>query len=649
MKEVSSVRGWIFAAKNKLGDLLFCVSMLAILFYKFHSLDITMSNRHVLTTVTFFGSIGVLLCLMSPLLALPGKARRYAMIALNFMLSLLILTDILYLRFYSDLFSLRNLALTGQMSEIADSILALMKPLDLIYFADIPLFLIAAIRVPAADGVKLKRAITRMAASCALFFAGWTFVAWKIDDYDRAVRGAIRSLWDRPSVAVSTGTLVYHFADARNIIDETLTRQAYAAEDEKKIHSWLAARNKPSIGDEAPAAGKNLIIIQVESLQGFTVGLTMNDVEVTPNINRLTQESLYFPKTYNQTASGNSSDAEFMVNTSLFPTAKGVAYMRFAKNKFHSLGTTMKSMGYRTIAFHGDRPGFWNRNHMYPSLGFERYITKNEFVNDEGIGLGLSDRSFFEQSLGYLTELRDGGKPFFAFLVTLTSHYPFNFAALREQVTDLPLGDLEDTMLGNYLRSVHYTDKYLGLFIEGLSREGLLENSVVVVYGDHPAIPRSESAALGELLGRNLSSSPQWRSVQQVPLLIRIPGGHFLGTIDTPTGQMDVGPTLASIMGFSLPGAFGRNLMNTLNGDETDIVVFRNGSYVLGDVLVTPQDKLAFDLDSMTAADYDEFYSVHTAEATRRLSYSDYVLENNLLRRLNLAKAAGADQAGIPQ
>lgn len=623
-----------------LAEVLFFAAMLAALFCKFHILNTTMSSRHVLTTVTFFGNLGVLICLLLPVMILPGRWRGIALTTLNTALSLLLLADLLYLRYYSDLFTLRNLALSAQAKEVASSIIALIRLRDILFFADIPFFALAAALMTRRNAWQ-RRSWVRAAAICALFIAGTGGIVWKVDNYNRTVRGALKSLWDRPSVAVSTGTLIYHFADAWNILDELVSKQAFAAEDENKITSWFTARNNSAARQDAllsarpVASGKNLIVIQVESLQGFTVGLRVGGTEVTPNINRLAKESLYFPKTYNQTAGGNSSDAEFMVNTSLFPTSKGVAFVRFAGNSYNSLGSQLKAQGYTTAALHGDRPGFWNRNHMYLSLGFDHYISKNEFAKDESIGLGLSDRSFFEQSMGYMTKFRDGGKPFYAFLVTLTSHHPFGFAALKEQVTDLPLGDLEDTMLGDYLRAVRYTDRHIGAFLDNLAREGILENSVVVLYGDHPAIPRGNSQALASLLGRDLSSTAAWRTIQSVPLMIRLPGGAMAQEIDTPTGQIDVAPTLASLMGFSMPTAFGRNLTNPSENETDNLVVFRNGSYVRGDTWVQPLESRAFDLRSSELLDFGENFLPDTEEVSRRLHFNDRILENNLIKKIN--------------
>ena len=78
--------------------------------------------------------------------------------------------------------------------------------------------------------------------------------------------------------------------------------------------------------------------------------------------------------------------------------------------------------------------------------------------------------------------------PFYAFVVTLTSHHPFDFAGMDDG--SLPLtADLKGTLLGNYLISIHYFDKQFGMFVDGLRARGLLDKSLMVVYGDHPAMP----------------------------------------------------------------------------------------------------------------------------------------------------------------
>lgn len=65
----------------------------------------------------------------------------------------------------------------------------------------------------------------------------------------------------------------------------------------------------------------NLIVVQMESFQNFPINLTLNGQEVTPVLNKLAKEGFYFPHVFQQIGPGNTSDAEFMSNTSIYPTA----------------------------------------------------------------------------------------------------------------------------------------------------------------------------------------------------------------------------------------------------------------------------------------------------------------------------------------
>ncbi|MDR3332378.1 MAG: LTA synthase family protein [Synergistaceae bacterium] len=620
--------GAIFSIENAMA-----AAMLAVIWFKFNNFDAGLSPWHSLTFITFAGGVGALLIAMTPPLLFPRRIRGASLILFDVVMSLLLLADILHLRFYADLFSLRNLGLSSQIWEIASSVAALLKPRDLLYFADIPIFALVARFITKKRGWVLSSYL-RTAFICTIAMAGVCGLSWEISDYDRTVSGALSSLWDRPAVAIGAGTLVYHAADAWNIIDDAISRTRFNTADGLVLEEWLLSRG----GDSEPKGifgvshGKNLIMIQVESLQSFVVGMKVGKISVTPNLNRLISESVYFPVVYNQTASGNSSDSELMANASLYPTAKGAAFMRFARNSYVSLGSELASMGYKTVAFHGDRPGFWNRNHMYPSLGFERYVSKIDFAPAESMGLGMSDRSFFEQSLGYLRLMRDEGRPFFAFLVTLSSHYPFNFKKLLEQSAELPLGDFEGTLPGDYIRSITYVDAQLGIFLDSLKDENLLDESVIVLYGDHPAIPRGDHGILSELLGRNLSSQAAWRLTQSIPLIIRLPHGKFAGRRDVPAGQVDIAPSVASLMGVSMPTALGKNLMDPALNRDKKLVVFRNGSYIVGDTWVEPAEVRAFDLRTSDPVEYTDDMSLLAAEAKRQLMLSDMMLEGDMAR-----------------
>ncbi|MCX7828233.1 MAG: LTA synthase family protein [Thermanaerothrix sp.] len=563
-------------------------------------------------------------------LVFPRRFRPLGMFVISAGVSALCLADLLSFRYYSDLFTVRSLVFAGQLGDVSDSVWALLTPQDGLYLLDLPLLLAAAVvrlRRTSADcrdvPVKVRGAF---AALCLLGFVPFLFQSGIAK---LRVPGYIKAMWDRPAVMMSLGPVGYHLADLINASSDLFSSKAVAAEEEEALVDWALKRVDSKASDKrgglaGAGRGLNLIMIQVEALQGFVIGRSVGGQEITPNLNRLSRESLYFPNAYNQTSLGNSADAEFMSQTSMFPASKGVAYTRFYSNGFESLPKALKRNGYSTLALHGDRASFWNRHRMYPALGFERYISREKMRFDEAIGLGLSDRSFFAQASGILA--REKG-PFYAFLVTLTSHYPYSFEGIPRT---LKLDQaMEGTLLGDYLQAIHYADAQIGMFLRDLKSRGILDRSVVVLYGDHVAIPSANKDELGAFLGEDMGESFRWKSVQTVPLMIRLPRGKGAQVVEMSTGHMDIAPTVASIMGVEMPLPFGQDLLSAKVGN----VVFRNGSFIRGSVLVDPAAGSAVSLRTGEVVDFNAYRDV-AQEASELLKFSDLLLEHDMVERV---------------
>lgn len=604
---------------------------------KFYYLEKIVTPSISRTFGMYAASVGGAACLAVFFSLLYHKIRFAVSLAVSFSLSLLVVTDILYMRYFADMFAFGNLALISQAADISESVIDLLRPADLLWFLDIPLL---ACYFFVAGGRREKpffRKITLLRTACALllFAAGGAALVNHITAYDKRIPGVLRSMWDRTAVSNNVGAMTYHVVDAWNTTRYFAGKGRVSGSEIRELGEWLAGRKNdvPEPRLFGAALGKNLIIIQVESLQDFVVGLRVNGAEVTPNINKFLGESVYFAETFSQTGSGNSSDAEFLANTGFFPAASGAAFTRFASNKLYSLPKLLAQNGYSTLALHGDRPGFWNRNNMYPSLGFGRFISRLEMEEDEIIGMGVSDRSFFRQSLEILEA---EPQPFYAFLVTLTSHHPFSYKPMLEQ-TKFNTDGFTGEFMGNYLTAMRYADEQLGLFLGGLRKNGLLDNSVVIIYGDHSAVPPSSRPQLEQLAGRDLSAGWAWRSMNKIPLIIRVPGDKTPPRADrNPAGHIDVASTSAALLGYNFEGGFGTNLF--LEGRDSP-VIFSKGSYIAGDAFVEPSAEKATNVKNGMVLDFADFKAL-TAEAEKRLYYSNLILEHDLLIKLDKLKPA---------
>ncbi|MDO5562910.1 MAG: LTA synthase family protein [Synergistaceae bacterium] len=617
-------------------ELFFFAVMTAAIFFKFLRLEHIVFGTDMpflIRPAALAASLAVVLVFIVPVSLLWNRIRPWAAFFVDFLFNVLLMTDLMHMRYYSDLFTLANMGLSTQVGAISESVFALFSLSDIFFFLDFPIlagYLVAAKKISVKPFFKTIT-LNRLALSILTVAFASSVVCWHIYSYNKRVPGVLACPWDKPAICVNIGALTYHVVDARNTLKDKVFKEDLPEGKTEEIAQWFADRAAVS-SDVRPkffgtAKGRNLIMIQVESLQHFVPGLRVNGAEVTPNLNRFLKESVLFSRVYNQTALGNSSDSELLVNAGLFPSPSGVAYVRFAGNHYEALPKLLADNGYSTLALHGDRPGFWNRDHMYPALGFQRFVSRMELNDSDIVGMGISDRSFFKQAVKILAK---EPRPFYAFLVTLSSHYPFDFPELLSR-SDLKTGKLEGLLIGNYLKSMRYFDSQFGMFIKELKANGLADSSVIMVYGDHTAIPEWDRSELEKTLGRDLKQKYVWRDMLKVPLIIRFPGGKAVyEDKKTPSGLVDVPKTAANLLGFDYDMGFGRNIFAPYKGEP---VVFRSGSYITGNVFVDQSSQTAVNLRSGKNYNYGDF-AVRTENVNKQLEYNDAIFTHDLIGRI---------------
>jgi lipoteichoic acid synthase len=229
---------------------------------------------------------------------------------------------------------------------------------------------------------------------------------------------------------------------------------------------------------------------------------------------------------------------------------------RYPGNGFIGLPQTLADRGYETLSAVPFDPSFWNRRVTHAAYGFSRTFFAPDFAAGEVIGWGLNDRDFLAQMAPRLALLH---RPFFALLITLSLHYPYD--GFPDSHRFLDLGRWNGTRTGNYLQAMHFFDLALGEFVAALEREGLLDNTVLVVEGDHDAgLPWPEVVRVAGLRDDEIGVS----LADRVPLVMRVPGGQApRGDIGIVAGQTDLAPTLLALLGID-PAPFpyvGRNLL----------------------------------------------------------------------------------------
>lgn len=561
----------------------------------------------------------ILTLLLITELATSAKWRGTVFHILNAVLSLLLFASTVYFSYYGTVPTYTALHGLDQVLQIRSSVGSIIQASFYIYFVDMIVFAIVSI-VNRIKGIRSEgsRRIARPRIAAVAFILSI------------AISGGY--IWSGSAIpneivqAESLGFLDYQVAAAINAKKEKdalkngSVEETAASADALQVSYFNQAENAVEAGTPnyfGFAKGKNVIVIQLEAFQNFAINLSVGGKPVTPVLNGLAKESFYFPNFFQQIGQGNTSDAEFLSNTSIYPTGVIAMSTGYGDKVLPSLPRLLGGHGYESNTFHINDVAFWDRNRMYPALGFTKYYDKPSFENDHFNSFGASDEELYRVGLEKLQALKQQNKPFYAQFVTTSSHHPFKVPSAQQRIA-MP-DSLQDTQLGNYLTSLNYTDYALGEFIKGLKASGLWEDTVLVAYGDHSGLQTKDNdpAWVSEQLGINYDGEV---SRFNIPLFVHVPGAEGK-VVDQVGGQVDIMPTVSNLLGVSLKDegytAFGQDLLNTSHNVIGMRYYLPTGSFFNNDILFVPgkgfEDGTAVDIRtrkpvaefSQYRADYD--------------------------------------------
>ena len=436
--------------------------------------------------------------------------------------------------------------------------------------------------------------------------------------------------FDREVLVKNIGSYNYHLYDlyiqSKSHAQRALADGSELVEVNNYVRSNQADPTEKMFG---LAEGRNLIIVSLESLQSFVMNNDMNGHEITPFLNSLTadEDTFYFSNFYHQTGLGKTSDSEFLVENSLYPLGGGAVFFTHSGNTFHSMAESLNEEGYFTNVMHPNNKSFWNRDMMYKALDIQKYYDENSYiVNEENsVSWGLKDIPFFEQSANLMAEMP---QPFYSRLITLTNHYPFT---LDVEDQNIPEYDSNSNTLNKYFQTVNYMDEALELFFEDLKEQGLYDNSIIVMYGDHYGISENHNNAMSQYLEKEITPFESAK-LQNVPLFVHIPNSGVGEEVTEVAGQIDVRPTILHLLGIdtSKDMQLGADLFSE---EHEEFVVFRDGGFVTDELVYTKN----VCYDSATGVEIAiENCQPYIDRAIQELGYSDQIINGDLLRFYDL-------------
>ncbi|MBQ3306994.1 MAG: LTA synthase family protein [Bacilli bacterium] len=616
-------------------------------FFCMHSIENFLSWKAILADTAVVVALGSFVYLFKP------KNRFIYLLCCNIFLTAICVINSVYYTFYTSFASISMLSLTQYIGDVGDAVVENVLQLkDMIYIIGPLSIIIMHILLRKKNYYKKVELKTERKNKTlkTLAFSGFLAFIFIITMSSLDVSRFLKQ-WNKEYVVMRFGIYVYQFNDVVTSVQPKINSMFGYDKANKEFNDYFAEKKEPSKNEYSDIfKGKNVIVIHGESMMTNTIGLSFNGVEMTPTLNKISSEGMYFNNFYSQVSVGTSSDSELTYNTSLLPTKSGTAFVSYADRVYQTIPKLLKEQGYYTYVMHANNADFWNRRNMYNSIGYDKFYSKKDYVIEKEniIGLGLSDKEFFHQSVEKIKEINEQNEKWYGLLIMLSNHTPFSdVEKYGEYNVDIVNGEetypyMEGTKLGNYFKSIHYADGALGEFIEELDQEGLLDNTVFILYGDHDArLPRKDYNLLynydmekHEMYQEEDERYKEYDSYQyelgrKVPFIIwtkNMKNTKLNFTESNVMGMYDVQPTLGNMFGFYNKYALGNDIFNIKN---KNIVTFPNGNWVTNSVYYNSQKGAYLSLDDQPITEDEIKYN--TEYTNRLLDVSNNIISFDLL------------------
>ncbi len=573
--------------------------------------------------ILFINPLSFLLFLFGITMFVKEKNRIRLLFIFSSFTSLIMFANVVFYRFFNDFLTIPVLFQSSNMGDLGSSITEIITFWDVLIFSDL-LILWVVLKIAKNKNLLSMSTVITKSEKAAYFVVAVIISVVNLGLAEIERPELLTRTFDREILVKNIGTYNYHIYDAI-LQSKTSAQRAFANGSEfVEIENYLKANlRKPNEEMFGLGRDKNIILISMESTQSFVIGETIDGQEVTPFLNDFLNESFYFENFYHQTGQGKTSDSEFLLDNSLYPLGRGAVFFTHGTNEFTATPEIIKEHGYFSAVFHANNKSFWNRDIMYDSLGYDKFydIVDYDVTEENSIGWGLKDKEFFDQSIEHLKTLP---QPFYTKFITLTNHFPFELGEEDKMINEFKSNS---RTLNRYFPTVRYTDEAIKHFIQRLKDEGMYEDSIIIIYGDHYGISENHNRAMAQFLGKEKITPFDSVQLQRVPLIIHIPG-QVGKRISTVSGQIDLKPTIMHLMGLETRNDmhFGADLFAK---GKLPFTVLRDGSFITDQYVYTGSqcyDKTTGEvIESNPCGPYMD-------KAKRELEYSDRIVYGDLLR-----------------
>lgn len=379
-------------------------------------------------------------------------------------------------------------------------------------------------------------------------------------------------------------------------------------------NQWSVNNNTKIIKDTLPELHKNVILVTIESMSASFLKEFGNTQNLTPNLDKLAKEGLFFTYMY---ATGNRTVRGLESVTLCIPPSPGESLIKRNNNEhMFSTGYLFKRRGYTVQYFYGGYGYFDNMNTFFEGNGYN-IIDRSSFKKDEITFAniwGVCDEDMFMKAIHVFDENSKLKSPFFGHIMTVSNHRPFTY----------PSGKID---ISNTSKSreggVKYTDYAIGRFIEEAKKRPWFPNTVFVFVADHCA-----SSA-----GKEDIPLDKYK----IPAIIYSPGFIKPEKFSKLVSQIDLMPTLFGKLHFSYSSRFyGQDVFESTYQPRALIATYQKLGYLKDNKLIvlSPNQKIE-QYNVIEGTQMKKSKSIDTSiadEAIANYQTCFYFLENNKLR-----------------
>lgn len=527
----------------------------------------TIARNENLELSTFIGTISFILVIICFTSVLPNKSRARTIIIINILISLLLFGDNVYYTFSNSVLSIAQITNIQYGEEILSTLPMVLQLKQILYFVDI-IFIIILFT---CKFIKLERNENNNKKTnkekIAIIVLGISIIFLITLDY--IDKGKEKSY--NKDMQIKEATIYgYHISDIINELNyknqakyKNYDDMLYDYKQLKADYYNLYSKDKYQL--KGTLKDKNIIILQLESMQDFVVNKKINGKEITPNLNKFLNDNIRFTNMHMQSYS-TTADSEHSVITSIYPMENGMSFSKYYTNTYDNLFEMFNKENYYTAYMHGNYPYFWNRGNVYSRFNLNSLVFKDNFDDlSENINGDLSDELLYKQAIGKITQYKN---PFLVNIVSASSHTPFTLEGIkdREKKINLDVGKYKETYFGNYLEAMNYADYAFGIFIEELKKQDLYDNTAILVFGDHNGLNMYNEELLDFLkqLNPNITDTDIELNYTKVLCGIKIPGVNNV-VINKPVSKLDIKPTLSYLCDIQDGLSLGTNMFYNKN------------------------------------------------------------------------------------